>query len=171
MDYLRYPNGKPQLRENYSIEEIKNAIARIKDFPNQLKAQLARMSKEELATPYRPDGWTGNQVVHHLSDSHMHAYARTKYTLISQPVTIKGYNESEWALTPEIDLVPIEASVEILTGLHKRWAGLLDAIDEDYFESSYLHPDGNREWKLKKVVHLYAWHGAHHMAHLKLICP
>jgi len=169
MDQLCYPIGKPQLKEDYSIEEIKDSISTIKNFPEQLKAQLSKMSKEELARPYRPDGWTGNQVVHHLADSHMHAYTRTKFTLIKQPVTIMGYDESEWALTPEVDLLPIDVSVDLLTALHKRWSTLLDAIDEDYFESSYIHSEGNREWKLKKVVHLYAWHGAHHLGHLKLI--
>ena len=155
MNPLRYPIGEPQLKENYSSDDIKIAIGVIKNFPNTLKDQLAKLSKIQLAKPYRPEGWTGNQVVHHLADSHINAYLRTKFLLTQQPVTIMPYKEEEWALTPDNDVVPIEVSVQILEGIHQRWAGLLEAIDEDFFEASYFHPDTNSEWRLKKVVHLY----------------
>ena len=169
MDKLRYPIGQPQFKENYTSQDIKIAIGVLKNFPERLKEQLSKMSKADLSRQYRPEGWTGNQVVHHLADSHINAYIRTKFTLTQQPVTIMGYNEADWALTPDVDVVPIDASVQILEGLHRRWSGLLGALDEDYFESSYHHPENNREWKLKKVVHLYEWHCRHHLGHLKIL--
>ncbi|WP_369823751.1 hypothetical protein [Chitinophaga sp. CF118] len=35
----------------------------------------------QLVTPYRDDGWTVKQVIHHLADSHTNAYIRFKLGL------------------------------------------------------------------------------------------
>lgn len=169
MENLKFPIGKANLKSEYSFEEIKVAVAKIAAFPQKIEEQVAKMSVEQLSQPYRPGGWTGIQVVHHLADSHMHAYTRTKFALITDQTPILGYEESEWALTPEIEAVDIRVSIQLLKALHARWTGLFSAMKEKDFENSYLHSEGNRLWNLGKVANLYAWHGEHHLGHLKIL--
>ena len=166
---LRYPIGKANLKAEYTMPEIRSAITEIEAFPTKLEAQLAQLTSEQLAQPYRSEGWTGNQVVHHVADSHIHAYTRTKFAYLTDGAPIQGYEEADWALTPEVAAVDIQVSVDILKALHMRWSGLWKAMVEEDFKKSYLHSEGNRLWSLGRVAHLYAWHGNHHIGHLKLL--
>ena len=166
----RYPIGKPQFDLNPSAEVLNSMVQSIKDFPSQLKAQLAKMTPEQLATPYREGGWTGHQVVHHLADSHINAYVRVKFVLTSENVPIaQGYDEALWAETPDVPALPINVSVSILEGLHPRLAEAFRSLDEAGWKKAYFHSGYKTNWELWKVVQLYAWHGQHHLAHLKLI--
>ena len=49
--------------------------------PAELAAAVAGATEAELATPYRPGGWTVRQVVHHVADSHLNAYVRCRRAL------------------------------------------------------------------------------------------
>ena len=98
MDDLRYPIGKfafdlrPDTRN--SVAPGFDAIA---DAPAQLRQAVSGLSDSQLDTPYRPDGWTVRQVVHHVPDSHLNAYVRFKLALTEDTPTIKPYDETEWA--------------------------------------------------------------------------
>ena len=50
----------------------------IKMLPSSLEFAIQNLDASQLETPYRPDGWTVQQVVHHVADSHMNAYIRFK---------------------------------------------------------------------------------------------
>jgi hypothetical protein len=56
-------------------------IDQIRALPRLAREAVAGLSTEQLNTPYREGGWTSTQIVHHLADSHMHAYLRTKFIL------------------------------------------------------------------------------------------
>lgn len=166
----RYPIGKPQFDLSPSVDFLNKMVQSIADFPNQLKEQLAKMNADQLATPYREGGWTGHQVVHHLADSHINAYVRVKFVLTSENVPVaQGYDEALWAKTPDVAALPVGVSVAILEGLHARFAEAFKGLDEAGWKKSYFHSGYKTNWELQKVVQLYAWHGQHHLAHLKLI--
>ena len=44
-----------------------------------MRLAVAGLDDAQLDTPYRPEGWTVRQVVHHTVDSHTHAYIRIKF--------------------------------------------------------------------------------------------
>ena len=73
---------------------------------------LARSCKGAVGaatdTPYRPEGWTVRQVVHHVPDSHLHAYIRTKLALTEDEPTIKPYDEDRWARLADTPATPVE---------------------------------------------------------------
>ena len=58
-------------------------------------------------------------------------------------------------------------SVQILDGLHRRWHRMLEAMTESDFARAAVHPD-HGPVTLDWFLQLYAWHGRHHIGHLKL---
>ena len=124
------------------------------------------MAGARLDQPYRDGGWTARQVVHHVADSHMNAFIRFRLALTEDKPTIKPYKEAEWAKLEDMRLDP-RVSVQILDGLHQRWHTMLLAMKDDDFAREAIHPDhGPRS--LDWFLQLYAWHGRHHIGHIKL---
>jgi hypothetical protein len=75
---------------------LTNKIAEIASFPERLKKKYF-ITEEQLETPYRQDGWTIRQVIHHCADSHMNCFIRIKWALTEENPTIKFYHEDRWA--------------------------------------------------------------------------
>lgn len=134
--------------------------------PKELRAAIRGLSDMQLDTPYRPDGWTVRQVVHHVPDSHMNAFIRFKLALTEDMPTIKPYDEAAWAKLSDARDTPIETSLSLLTALHERWVGLLRAMSPSDFGRKLNHPDWDAPLSLDTMLALYAWHGPHHTAHI-----
>ena len=81
------------------------------------------------------------QVVHHVPDSHMNSYVRFKLALTEEEPTIRPYMENLWAELPEARTAPIELSLALLEGLHKRWMLMLRAFQPDDWKRSFRHPE------------------------------
>jgi hypothetical protein len=167
-DSLRYPIGKFQPKESYTTEEIQEYIKKIETFPSHLEETVKKLTTAQLDTPYRAGGWTIRQVLHHLSDSHMNAYIRTKWTLTEATPTIKAYDEKAWAETPEIKLDP-QVSINLLKAIHQKWVALLRLVKPEDFKKSFLHPETNKYVSLGRQMATYAWHGEHHLGHVKIV--
>ncbi len=167
-DDLRYPIGKFSLQATYTPEEIKTNIGRIESLPSKVEELAKSLSATQLETAYREGGWTARQVIHHLSDSHLNAYIRTKWTLTEETPLIKAYEEKEWALTPETKLDPT-ISITLLKALHAKWTALLRTLNADDLQKAFVHPETKKQVKLERQIALYAWHGEHHLGHLKII--
>jgi hypothetical protein len=165
MEDLRYPIGRLVRRENLTPEERRAAIATIAATPGNLRAAVAGLNDAQLDTPYRPDGWTVRQVVHHLPDSHMNAYVRFKLALTEDEPAVRPYLEDRWARLPEASLGPIEMSLALLEALHERWGKVLSAMTPAEWERTYRHPEAGVQ-KVDALLVIYAWHGPHHVAHI-----
>lgn len=162
---LRYPIGKFQPKESYTADDIKSFLARIESLPSKLEAAVKGMNDQQLDTPYRDGGWTVRQVVHHVPDSHMNAYIRTKWALSEPTPLIKAYDEKSWSETPETKLAP-EISLNFLKALHVKWTELLKRLSPDDLRKDFIHPDTQKKVPLDRLIHTYAWHGDHHLAHI-----
>ena len=161
----RYPVGTFKRLDTYTDASRAAAIAIIAALPDTLRRALAGLSEAQLDTPYREGGWTVRQVVHHLADSHMNAYIRTRFTLTSEKPTIMPYPENIWAELVDAKTAPAESSLAIIDGMHARWAMLLNAQKADAFARAFVHPD-HGERTLDWMVEMYAWHSRHHAAHI-----
>src|ERR1700734_2843172 len=128
MDDLRYPVGKFDFPKSVSPQELAGFIHQIAETPSKLRAALAGLSESQLDTPYRPEGWTVRQVAHHVPDSHMNAYIRTKLALTEEEPTIKPYAEDRWAQLADTQATPVEVSLTMLDSLHDRWIRLLRSL-------------------------------------------
>src|SRR5690606_32402842 len=124
---LQYPIGKFSFKEDITPESRKNFIKEIEVLPAKLQDSIRGLSDEQLDTPYRHDGWTVRQVVHHIPDSHLNAYVRIKLALTENEPLIKTYEENEWSRLHDYYQTPIDVSLKLLDALHKRWVILLNS--------------------------------------------
>ena len=152
--------------KNVSSEQVSNWISEIENTPAQMAKAVHGLSDEQLDTPYRPDGWTIRQVVHHVPDSHMNSYIRFKWTLTEDTPTIKAYDEKLWGNLPDSLEGPVELSLQLLASLHARWVVVLRNLGEEDLEKEFVHPESGQKISLKTMVALYAWHGKHHLGHI-----
>lgn len=165
----RYPIGKFE-PQTYTDTFRKDWIRDIKFLPNDLEVAIQTLDEAQLATPYRDGGWTVQQLVHHMADSHMNAYIRFKWALTEELSTMKTYKEKEWAMLPDVFHVPVNVSVTLLHALHRRWVALLDTITEEQFNNvKIFHPEKQVEMSLWTLLGIYAWHSRHHIAHIKTL--
>jgi DinB family protein len=166
MDELRYPVGRFHRPASLTPEQRRAAIADIAATPARLREAVHGLTDAQLDTPYRPDGWTVRQVVHHVPDSHMNAYTRFKLALTEDTPTIKPYDEAAWAKLEDARSTPIETSLSILDGVHDRLNRILNAMSSADFERTLNHPESGI-MSLDQLLAMYQWHGKHHVAHIR----
>ena len=164
----RFPIGKFTFDGDVSDAARAARITDIEAAPRALRAALDGLTQEQLDTPYRPGGWTLRQVAHHVPDSHMNAYVRFKLALTEDSPTIKPYDEARWAELSDTRETPIEVSLALLDALHRRWVTLLRAMRPADFTRGFVHPEYGRTMSLDAALALYAWHGKHHVGHVKM---
>jgi uncharacterized damage-inducible protein DinB len=165
LEQLRYPISRFQARAGLSSAERAALIDDIAGLPAALRAAVAGLTGEQLETPYRPGGWPGRQVVHHVADSHMNSYVRFKLAVTETEPTIKPYDEAAWAELDDATGEDIEVSLALLESLHRRWTRFLRSLRDEQLERVFIHPDLGRV-TLDEAVQHYAWHGRHHLAHI-----
>jgi hypothetical protein len=163
---LRYPIGRYRPPLEFAAHDRAGRIAEIEALPDHLREAVGGLTDSQSDEPYRPGGWTVRQLVHHLSDSHMNAYARFKLALTEDEPTIKPYDEGRWASLEDSRLLSVESSLKLLEALHERWTLLLRCMAEEDFGRGFNHPEQGRVVTLDHSLALYAWHGRHHVAHV-----
>ena len=166
MEHLQYPIGK-YIEQPFSDKQLKEWLLDIQTLPMQVEHAIENLDEAQLNTPYRPGGWTLKQVVHHIADSHMNAYIRFKLGLTEDNPTIKPYDEKAWALMADTKNLPINISITLLFALHLRLHEVLKNIKEEEWNRTLLHPEHNKQMTLWYLLGMYAWHGKHHVGHLK----
>ncbi len=165
MDDLRYPVGRPTRDSSLSDDRRRAAIATIAEAPRKLRDAVRGLDDTQFDTPYRPDGWTVRQVVHHMPDSHANAFIRTKLGLTEHQPTVTPYDEAAWALLEDARTTPIETSLTMFDAIHDRWVRILQAMAPADFARVIVHPE-NGPMTLDQVLQVYEWHGRHHVAHI-----
>ncbi len=163
---LKYPIGRYRRPEHVSPEDRQMAMDVIAAFPLRLGMAVEGLSEDQLNTPYRPEGWTVRQVVHHCADSHMNAMVRFKLALTEEQPVIKPYEEARWAELSDSIGLDISPALQLLEGLHARWAVLLRSLDTTALECTYVHPQHGMTFNLDETIFQYAWHCDHHLAHI-----
>ena len=167
MEHLKYPVGKFIFPQSVDSQMLKNYIETINNFPENLSATITTMSDHDINTPYRPEGWTAKQVIHHVADSHSHALIRFKWSLTEDKPTIKPYLEAEYAQLADYSL-PIKSAMSILNGVHIKWMTIMDNMSDEDWSKGYFHPESQRFFRLDVAAALYDWHCRHHLAHIRL---
>src|SRR5215467_16214147 len=165
MEDMRFPVGKFHYDGPPTPEQQRSFLEAIAQTPAQLRAAIKGLSDAQLDTPYRPEGWTVRQVVHHVPDSHLNAYTRFKLALTEDTPTIKPYDEAKWARLEDSRSTPIATSLALLDAVHDRWIRVLRAMSPSDFARTLNHPE-NGTMNLDQLLALYEWHGKHHVAHV-----
>lgn len=160
----RYPIGKYE-PQPFSEAQKEKWLLDIKFLPEELERSLLNLDASQLETPYRDGGWTVQQLVHHVADSHMNAYTRFKLGVTEENPTIKPYEEKLWAQQQDNEL-PVNISITLLHALHQRWYTAIKNLKESDWNRTLVHPEHGRQMSLWFLLGLYAWHGKHHTAHI-----
>ena len=164
MPDLRFPIGKFILPDDPGTVDRQRAVDGIAEAPAALRLAVAGLDEGQLDTPYRLDGWTVRQVVHHLPDSHLNSYTRLKLALTEDVPTIRTYEEARWAQLADY-ASPVSVSLDLLDALHVRWVLLFRQLDDHQWTRRFRHPDLG-EMRVDQLAALYYWHGRHHIAHV-----
>jgi hypothetical protein len=157
-----YPIGKAQFPPALDMGVVQESIQSIGRLPAQLRDVIEGC--RDLDHHIRGGAWSVRQLVHHVADSHMNAYVRTKLALTEQSPTVKPYDEVAWSRLADSRLDP-GPSLDLVEALHARWVTLLESLGPDELERPWQMPGGEPRalWRLPII---YAWHGRHHVAQI-----
>ena len=159
----RFPIGPQPSIQSLTPQQRAEALAALRALPAELRAALDGLNAAQLDTPYREGGWTVRQLAHHLPDSHLNAYARTKLALSEDAPTIRPYDQDGWAALPD-SRGEVAVSLTLLEALHGRWTGLLASLTPEQWARTFVHPEYGRVYTLDSLAASYVWHGRHHAA-------
>jgi hypothetical protein len=165
MSDLRYPIGKYESKP-FSEDQKKEWLNELKFLPQELENVILNLDESQLQTPYREQGWTVHQLIHHIADSHMNAYIRFKLGLTEDNPAIRPYEEKLWAELNDVKILPINISLTLLYALHTRWHAALKNLQDAEWERTVFHPQHEKTITLWYLLGMYAWHGKHHVAHI-----
>lgn len=167
LEQLKYPTGRrdPKRRAE-TPERIAECVAVLEAFPQRLRAAVSGLNDAQLDTPYRPGGWTVRQLVHHIADSHMNALIRFKWALSEEEPTIKAYLQDKWAEQIDARTMPVNASLDIIAGLHARLVVIVKSLGPEELHRGFVHPEQARRLDLAETIEIYTWHCGHHLAHI-----
>jgi uncharacterized damage-inducible protein DinB len=141
-------------------------ITRLADAPDRLRAAVAGLPEDQLDSPYRRGGWSVRQVVHHVADSHLNWYVRTRLALTGPAPEVEPYGEARWAELYDARTGAVEPSLLLLDGVHRRWAKLFRSLTEEQWKRRIIHPDRG-VFVLDATLPMHVWHVRHHAGHIE----
>ena len=167
IESLKYPIGKYSRADKYNPETVIESSAVLKVLPTWLDMSIENLDAYQLQTPYRDGGWTVQQLVHHIADSHMNAYIRLKLALTEENPEIKPYDEKLWAELADSSMVSVNMSTIIVHGIHARMVAIMESMSPEDWERTFYHREHKRYIPVWELANLYAWHSKHHIAHIR----
>ena len=168
LEKLRFPIGDFEwIDQPPATLEKRRTLAILLEAPKLFRKEVEGLNESQLLTPYRAGGWTVAQVIHHLADSHAHAYLRCKHAALEQTPKIKGYNEGDWASIEDACSANVSPSLSMLDGIHHRWVSFFKSLNPDQFRLEYFHEEYAKKYPLYIVMNLYSWHSMHHLEHIR----
>jgi len=162
---LSYPIGRFDFEQTVTPGRYPGLIEEVAAAPALYRDAVRGLDYAQLDTPYRPEGWTVRQTVHHVADSHMNSYIRFRLALTESGPAIRPYDQKAWAELADSRTAPVELSLQLIENLHARWVLLLKTLSDEDFLRTFRHPELGA-LRLDTNLALYAWHGRHHAAHI-----
>ncbi len=161
----RYPIGKYE-PQPYSESLKLEWLANIRQLPTELEYSIQNLDEAQLNSSYREGGWSIQQLVHHIADSHMNAYIRFKLALTEDHVTVKSYEEKLWAELDDVQSIPMNVSITLLHALHKRLYAAIKDLSKEQWNRTFNYPGKSEPVTIWFLLGLYSWHGKHHVSHI-----
>ena len=161
----KYPIGKYE-QQPYSESQKLKWLNNIRQLPSELEYAIQNLDAIHLQSPYREGGWTIQQLVHHVADSHLNAYIRFKLALTEDNVSVKSYEEKLWAELADVQAVPVNISITLLYSLHTRLYTAIKDLSQAQWNKTLHYPGKTSPVNIWFLLGMYSWHGKHHTAHI-----
>lgn len=161
----RYPIGRYE-PQAYSESQKLQWLNNIRLLPTELEYAIQNLDASHLNSPYREGGWTIQQLVHHVADSHMNAYIRFKMALTEENLTVKSYEEKLWADLADVSEIPVNISITLLHALHTRLYAAIKNLTHEQWKRVFHYPGKPEPVSIWFLLGMYSWHGKHHTAHI-----
>ena len=165
IDDVRYPIGPYVPADPPSAQELDALLNELAAAPQRLRDATSGLTAEQLATPYRPGGWTVAQVVHHLADAHLNWYLRTKFAVAESAPMVMPFDENTWVDLPDNDPHDIVLSLQMVEAVCAKWVVLQRALTPQQWKRTMVHPQRG-EFVLDRLLGMQVWHSKHHTAHI-----
>jgi DinB superfamily len=134
----------------------------IAELPAQLEELVGDLTTEQLVARPLAGEWSVAQNVHHLADSHMNSFIRLKLILTEENPPLKPYDQDAWAERADANHPDIALSLQLLRGLHARWAQLFDSLSDAEWARTGVHPESGIVTPAD-LLRSYVRHGAGHL--------
>lgn len=164
MEHLRYPIGRFERIEHPTHVERDKWVRDVAETVDLLRMTVLNLSLEQRLTPYRPGGWTVQQVVHHMADNDMNAFLRFKRALTEDSPVASSYREDLWAEQSDYQL-PMETSIQLLESIHIRFVAVLRSLDPSDYKKTFTSPVLG-VLSLETALQRFVWHDRHHIAQI-----
>jgi uncharacterized damage-inducible protein DinB len=161
----KYPIGKYDPKP-FSEEQKKEWLNNVRLLPTELECAIQNLDVTHLNSRYREGGWTIQQLVHHVADSHMNAYIRFKLALTENNPTVKSYEEKLWAELADIQKIPVNISITLLHALHTRLIAALEDLAAEQWNRTLTYTSNPEIVTVWFLLGRYVWHGKHHTGHI-----
>ena len=161
----RYPIGRYEPQAYSEALKLK-WLNNIRQLPAELEYAIQNLDAFHLNSPYREGGWTIQQLVHHVADSHMNAYIRFKLALTEDNLTVKSYEEKLWAELADVRELPVNISITLLHSLHTRLFAAIKDLSHEQWNRLLHYPGKPAPVSIWFLLGMYSWHGKHHTAHI-----
>ena len=143
-------------------DERKTLIDIIRKLPARVEAAVTTLSERQLDSPTAEHKWSIRQIVHHIADAHMNGNVRMKLVVTENKPILKPYDQDAWAMLEDTAKGSLRASLDIIRGLHERWAQFLESLPEEAWTREGIHLE-NGKVKLEDLLKTYARHGENHL--------
>lgn len=153
-------------------QERERCIERIARLPGQLRELVGGLDDGQLSAHTIPGEWNVAQNVHHLADSHMHAFLQCRSALSEADPLLSNYDQERYAALPDAGGPPVSDSLDLLEALHARRVVLWRSLDEAQFaRTTRIMPDAKaaaaggqiRTLSLDEELASCAQHGEDHL--------
>lgn len=149
-----------------------------------LRATPARLDaaavdpRTDWDVPWRPGGWTGREIVAHLSDQEIGFSFRARQAVAAAALAREAggaeglhvaqpYDQDAWARAyPRMDPALAIASFGALRAWNLAWLARLELAD---WLASYHHPEREESETVDELVRFLAGHDLNHLAQLDAI--
>ncbi|MDB5106616.1 MAG: hypothetical protein JWP91_4305 [Fibrobacteres bacterium] len=164
----RYPIGRYARPDGFKPASVGLAITSIESLPRKLLSNVSSLPRADWERQYRTGSWTVRQVTNHIVDANVNNYTRFKFALTEENPVIKPYLEDQWSELPDARNGEMAPTLELLNAIHHKWAQTLRSMGEAEFQRGFFHPKLDRIVPLWEAVGMYAWHGEHHLAQIRI---
>jgi len=167
LELLKYPIGRYEKPVKISAKDVQEYIRILGNLPTELAKTVENFDDEKFATPYRENGWTVQQVITHVADSHSRAYAMFKRGLEENNLIIKPQNEKKATNFGDSQRNIVQQALQIISGSHESWVLDLKSLSDNELNLTFFYPDAGRTMLLPEFLAIFAWHSKHHLGHIK----